>query len=194
MSERNELAALKNYLATVPPGPVTETATLEGLLAACWDEFTGDDGGMAGYKLLKRMEDVTWTPPTLNFAIERHGGTVMGSTRAEVQHWEVDLAKKTAILAKTGHRQLRPMARRIYIKPLVDRILAALRGGSESDLVFRHDDGTTTLNTTLIFPGGSAVSMTLEGRRKKLREAVAAVLLKEGWEHLGKDRFRPPEG
>lgn len=33
--------------------------------------------------------------------IERILGTVLGSSRAEMQHWEVDLEKKAAILTKT---------------------------------------------------------------------------------------------
>jgi hypothetical protein len=62
---------------------------LDRLLAASWDEFTGDAGGMEGDKLLGRIEDVTWQPPKFTFTIERHGGTLMGSTRAELQDWEV---------------------------------------------------------------------------------------------------------
>ena len=58
----------------------------------------------------------------------------------------------------------------------------------------KHEDGTFSLNTTLIFPKGSAVKMTLEGRRKRLREAVASVLVKEGWKHRGNDIFQPPTG
>jgi hypothetical protein len=180
---------LLSLLASIPPGPVSDTTELERLLAACWDELSGDDGGMEGYKLLGRMEVVAWNPPILSFAIERHGGTVMGSTRAEVQHWEVDLEEKTATLAKTGHRQLRPMAKRISIKPLLERILNAIRLGKEDDLVSWHHD-EVFVNTTTIFPKGSAVRMTLEGRRKRLRDAVAGVLLKEGWERLGNDCFR----
>jgi hypothetical protein len=190
--EATAVDRLRAYLATISPGPVSDTDELERLLAASWDEFTGDDSGMEGYKLLKRIEDVAWTPPTLTFAIERDGGTVMGSTRAELQCWEIDLERKTAIVAKTGHRQLRPMAQRIYIKPLVERAIAAMRSGERDELVWWHDDGTVSLNTTLIFHGGSAVRMTLEERRKRLREAVAGVLVKEGWGRLGKDSFRPP--
>jgi hypothetical protein len=84
------------------------------------------------------------------------------------------------------------MAQRIYIKPLVDRILEAIRIGSETELVSKHADGTVAVKTTAIFPTGSAVRMTLEGRRKRLREGVASVLLKEGWLRLGPDIFRPP--
>jgi hypothetical protein len=185
---------LRAHLATVQPGELADTTDLERLLAGSWDEFTGDDGGMKGYKLLGRIEDVTWQPPKLTFTIERHGGTVMGSTRAELQHWEVNVELKTAVIVKCGHRQLMPMAKRIYIKPLVERIVAAIHGGCGNELVEKHDDGTFSLKTTLIFPKGSAVNMTLEGRRKRLREAVAGVLLKDGWERLGKDIFRPPPG
>ncbi len=179
---------LQTLLATIQSGKLGDTADLERLLVASWDEFTGDHGGMEGHKLLRRIEDVTWQPPILCFVIERHGGTVLGSTRAELQHWEVNVEKKTAVIVKYGHRQL--PRQRIYIKPLVECILAAIRSGSENELVAKHDDGTFSLNTTLIFPKGSAVKMTLEGRRKRLREAVAAVLLKEGWERMDHDTFR----
>jgi len=197
MSEKEEVTGvdlLRAHLATIQPGELADTTDLERLLAACWDQFSGDYGGMDGYKLLGRTEDVTWLPPKLTFTIERHGGTIMGSTRAELQHWEVNVEQKTAVIVKCGHRQLKPMAERIYIKPLVESILAAIRSGSENELVAKHDDGTFSLNTTLIFPKGSAVRMTLEGRRKRLREAVATVLVKEGWQRWGNDMFRPPTG
>jgi hypothetical protein len=197
MSEKESMTGvdrLRAHLATVQPGELADTADLERLLAASWDEFTGDDGGMAGYKLLGRIEDVTWQPPKLTFTIERHGGTVLGSTRAELQHWEIHVEQKSAVIVKCGHRQLKPMAERIYIKPLVESILAAIRSGIGNELVEKYDDGTFSLNTTLIFPTGSAVKMTLEGRRKRLREAVASVLVKERWKRRGKGIFQPPTG
>jgi hypothetical protein len=45
---------------------------------------------MAGYKL-SRMKDATWNPPILEFTIERHGGTALGSTRASLQRWEINM-------------------------------------------------------------------------------------------------------
>jgi hypothetical protein len=69
------------------------------------------------------MEAVAWNPPVLTFRIERHGGTVLGSTRAELQHWHVDLERKTASLVKTGRRQLRPMQPRLNVEPLVEEIV-----------------------------------------------------------------------
>jgi len=40
--------------------------------------------------------------PHLRFRIERHGGTVMGSTRAEVQ---LDIERGVARIEETGRRQ-----------------------------------------------------------------------------------------
>ena len=60
----DNMTSLRIYLAAVPPGPISDKATLEPLLAAAWDEFGGDDGGMAEYKLLRRMETVIWGRPS----------------------------------------------------------------------------------------------------------------------------------
>ena len=80
---------LCNYLERIPLGEIKNTTELEKALAGCWDDFTGDSGGMTPSKLHDRMEEVFWEPPILDFVIERHGGTVMGSTRAELQYWTI---------------------------------------------------------------------------------------------------------
>lgn len=51
---------------------------------------------MEPYKLIGRMESVTWTPPILTFRIERHSGTVNGSVYAEMQCWDVDCEQMSA--------------------------------------------------------------------------------------------------
>ena len=45
--------------------------------------------------------------------------TACGSSRAELQHWTVDLETKTATLEKFGHRQLSPMQPRLDVEPLI---------------------------------------------------------------------------
>jgi hypothetical protein len=75
---------------------------------------------MKAEKLYGRMESVLWEPPLLTFVIERHGSTIRGSTRAELQHWTVDVNQGTATLALGGHRQLYPAQPRLNIQPLVD--------------------------------------------------------------------------
>ena len=60
------------------------------LVETVWDKFEGSgqtkmDVGKIGRD--DSPEDLTWDPPDLSFTIDRHGGTVMGSTRAERQTW-----------------------------------------------------------------------------------------------------------
>src|SRR5262249_18422811 len=52
---------------------ISDKTRLEHYLAECWEELEANDSSLAGYKLLGRMEDVSWTPPRLTFTIERHG-------------------------------------------------------------------------------------------------------------------------
>lgn len=95
---------LRKYLATIPPGEISNPTEQESLLAKCWDDLKGDAGGMAADKLLGRMEQVRWHPPESVFLIERHGRTVLRSTRADKQEWtiNVDQAARSCIRAGTG--------------------------------------------------------------------------------------------
>lgn len=98
---------LEAYLATLTPGSIDDTNTLGALLADCWDNIQrSDDGGMQAYKLVGRIEQPVWEPPLLSFNIERHGGTVQGSSRAEIQRWTINLALTTATVSEAGYRQL----------------------------------------------------------------------------------------
>ena len=121
---------LRDYLNRLEPGPVEETTHLERLLAEVWDDLSGDNGGMAVYKrFIRRMEQVEWHRPILTFLIERHGGTVLGSTRAELQRWTVDLDRQTATCERTGHRQLSPMERRVDVVSIADDVARKITHG-----------------------------------------------------------------
>ena len=118
--KENNVELLRKYFQTVPPGGIDYPRSLEPRLAACWEELGGDEGGMRGEKLRGRMESVAWNPPRLSFVVERHGGTILGSSRAELQHWRVDVEAQTATLGKVGHRQIERMKPRLDVKRLVD--------------------------------------------------------------------------
>src|SRR5438552_1276855 len=121
------MQALLAYLQTIPPGSIADPTELEQVLSACWEQFRGgSEQGMAGYKLLGRIDDVRWAPPLLRFVIERHGGTVMGSSRAERHQWELDIDAATATWSRIGHRQLEPMAPRLKVRPLAQSTADAI--------------------------------------------------------------------
>lgn len=79
---------LITYLSSLAAGQAIDVSTLNCLLYSSWDEFSGSDAeGTTGYKVQGRMEKIAWEPPILSFQIERHGGTVLGSTRADLHTW-----------------------------------------------------------------------------------------------------------
>ena len=69
----------------------------------------------------------------LRSELERHGGTVLGSTRAEVQHWEVDPRAATARVVRSTHRQLHPMAARLDVRQLAAEVAALILSGANDD-------------------------------------------------------------
>jgi hypothetical protein len=181
---------LRKYLSGQKPGPLKTTSDMEYLVAEVWGDLGGDDGGMAGQKLIGRMERVEWHPPILALTIERHGGTVLGSTRAETQHWSVDLDSRTATLQRTGHRQLSPAARRMDIAPIAAEIAGLILHGGKDERLHWLDDGRVRVEMGRIFPEQSGFKQTIQGRRRRLRAALIEALARRGWPHLGRNTFR----
>lgn len=128
--------------------------------------LAGDDGGMTGMKLLGRMENAVWLPPRIVFLIERHGATVMGSSRAEVQECTVDLEQRTKMVETVGHRQVRPMQSRLDVQPVAEEIAAASLGGRPDDRLKWDGKDHVRLLIGEVLPAGSAVKETLAGRRR----------------------------
>jgi hypothetical protein len=100
------------HLRSTGPGIVHDNSTLVHLLMDAWPHLHGSSAGGMRTEKLQRIESPKWNPPVLTFQIERHGGTALGSTRAEMQHWEVDLDVGTAEQGRSTHRQIHAMAAR----------------------------------------------------------------------------------
>lgn len=172
---------LRDYLAGVAEGRLAGSE-VDRPLASCWDQFQGSgEGGMQAHKLHGRMEDVRWAPPILSFVVERHGGTVNGSTRGELQHWQVNLDEKTAQIVKSGHRQLKPMAKRISIQATAQEVVGLALAGAADDRIKWFEDGSVKIVASVVFPTRSGFRRTVEGRRKRLLEYVAEGLQPHGW-------------
>jgi hypothetical protein len=182
---------LKGYLKKLEPGPVEQTRHLERLLAKVWDDLDGgNESGMTGHKLSGRMEHAEWHPPRLSFVVERHGGTVLGSSRGELQHWAIDLDQKTASCERTGHRQLYQMATRVEVQPIADEIAGKILAGETDHRLRWLPDERVRVEMGTIFPRGSGFQQTVEGRRRRLREKLIESLSPRGWVHLGRNTFR----
>lgn len=178
------IEALLRYLSTAAPGPVPATAELDRLLAACWHEFSGDDGGMKGEKLLGRMEEVAWEPPSLSFTIERHGGTVLGSSRAQLQRWTLNLEKKLARSGEVGFRQVRAKQPRLDVAVLVEEIANLILKRQEDERLKWYDDRRVRVFTSKVLLVRSAARQTVAGRRKRFRAALRERLVRDGWQEV----------
>lgn len=181
---------LHRHCTTLPPGPVAYEPALRRLLADAWDDLVSDDGGMEPYKLLRPLEAVSWTPPILSFVIERHGGLAVGGTRAERQHWHVDVEAGTATLGKVGWRQNKPQRDDFpVLKATAAEVTEAIRNGQNHDRLQWDGPNKVKLLTTKLFPEGSGYRRTVEGQRKRFRSYVTAALIADGWIRLGNDLF-----
>lgn len=181
MTTDGSLGPLREHLSLLPPGLVPTTEGTDTLLALGWDDLDGDDGGMTGSKLAGRMESVAWHPPKLSFRIERHGGTVLGSTRAEVQEWTVDLERRTRSVRTVGRRQVRPTQPRFDSSPLAQELAHAILAGRPDERLKWDGKDRVRVLVGKVLPARSAVKATLAGRRKRLREAVAGLVGAAGW-------------
>jgi hypothetical protein len=180
------LTNLNDYLRGQKPGRLDVGPELERTLASSWDSFEGRDSeGMTPDKLFSRMEKVEWSPPVLTFVIQRHGRTCVGSTRADLHRWTINFIEKTATCEKVGHRQLRPMAPRLAIRPFAEEIAKKIVQGQGDERLVWQGDGKVNVVMSAIFPSGSGFKQTVEGRRKRLKEALIPLLEENGWRHDG---------
>ena len=181
---------LREFAKGLAPGPITDSQRLVDLLQRAWADLAGgEETKMEVYKLT-RIEEPSWRPPRIKFIIERHGGTVLGSTRAELHTWVVDLDRARVDIAKTGHRQLQPMEPRLDVNPLAESLAQAIVDGKPDDRIRRMKDGSVRIKMGLIIP--STNKQTTAGRRKQLRCALVELLRPQGWARSGRTTSAAP--
>jgi hypothetical protein len=182
-SDRKAWQDLLNYLHSIDSGPISDTSVLTTLLAACWNQFAGSNAeNMIGEKLYGRMENVSWDPPELLFKIERHGQTVCGSSRASIHVYRLNVDEKTADIGIAGCRQLRPMNKRLDVKPIARKVVKLIMDSQHDDRLKWNSNDKVTVLIGKIIPAGSAPSQTVTGRRKRLRKAIDELLTSSGWQ------------
>lgn len=193
-SEHNPLSPvelLRAFLMSLPPGPVREVGKLEELLGDAWPDIHGSDAaGMRAYKLAGRIENPVWQPPHLSFDIERHGATVKGSTRAELQGWGIDITTMTATCATVGRRQLYAMAppfRKKDAEALAKELAAKVASGRKDvRLEWKSPDCVKVLISAAVPSGGGKQTET--ARRKRFAPYLRKEMANVGW----KERPPPP--
>jgi hypothetical protein len=192
MKELMELKAILNNLQCGSIPPDIQEQVLD-LVTTCWGEFEGSGATeMEARKICRDggPKDLTWDPPEFSFTIDRHGGTVMGSKRAERQTWTLNLQMLTATPGVSGYRQLRPNSPKFDVTPVAKDICEAVQRGpaTPSDFVdrgiveWRGNDEIRVKHADLVPNEGP--NQTISGRRKRLRDKLQSEMKAIGWEQV----------
>jgi len=129
-----------------------------------------------------RAEDLCWDPPILKFSIERHGGLVLGSTRAELQTWAIDVTTGRAEIVALGRRQLKPMDARLDVKALARETAAMVVNGYESSRLKWTNPNRVRILISEVIP--TTNQQTTTGRRRRFVDALEQVLGSKGWQRI----------
>lgn len=172
---------LRTFLDAQGAGPLVDRAGLITCLIPVWADLEGASDWAMEPRKLGRMEDPTWLPPVLTFVVERHGGTVYGSSRADLQTWTVNLDRATAISATTGRRQVRPQAARLDVGPIVDDVVRLVVDEID-DPRLKWSAGRRTVRIAVgQFTPASGSQQTIASRRTRFGAKLQAAMAEAGW-------------
>ncbi len=177
------LQNLVQHLTTLPAGPISDEGTVLILLYHAWDDLLiSNHGGFNKDKHIDRAVNLTWDPPQLTFDIERHGGFVQGSSRADIQSWSVDIQANSATNTSSRSKQMRPASPRMDMAPIVARVLASISEHSDDPWITWLDaeKSRCRLNIAQIVPD-QGPSQTVRERRKRLNGDLEKALSSAGW-------------
>lgn len=190
---------LRRYLATVKPGRVHDVDGLRGILTGCWDQFSGSDATrMASWKIAREdgFIDVEWQPPRLTFTIIRHGAAVVGgSKRGERQLWTLDVDAMRASCSNIGYKLLTPNQPKLDTTTLAAELAPLVLSRARDPRLTINADGTVDVNIGELIPDVGP-KQTVQGRRKRFRLALCAMLAGHSWTPIrgGRTwRFAPPK-
>ncbi len=140
---------------------------------------------------------MVWDPPELSFTIERHGAMQLGSSRAQLQRWTVDVQEGKASYRPDGYRQVGKRNEPLYAEKLAEKIKEEIMAGEDAEYLRWLDENTAliTLKTAVTREGESLPQETLDRRRRRLHEELDDKMEEEGWEKQGTARakYRRPD-
>jgi hypothetical protein len=176
--------ALKNFTSSLPASgemSAKQTDELIRHLAEAWDELAGTSDQKTFAAKLQRAKNLSWNPPLVTFTLERHGGTVQGSTRAELHHWEVNVEVGAARITSIGARQLHAPAKRMDIGRLArETAHRIISGANHPSLQWRAEGAHVVILIAELIPEENA--QTTASRRERFRAELDRLMKEAGWE------------
>src|SRR5690348_5902553 len=124
------LNELREHLRNATPGGLNGDRLLPEILANCWDELHPAESTSADK--LYRLEQRVWQPPILTFVLERHGATCLGSSRAALHKWTVEISSGVALCDSSfSSRQLGSADERLDVRTPAQEVASAIRALAE---------------------------------------------------------------
>jgi hypothetical protein len=178
------LKDLVELLKSLPGGIIENSDKNEVVrfLFDCWDNLSGSNDTSMNIMKLHRCENLKYTHPNiLEFEIERHGGTVMGSVYADVYCWRVDLLKQEAICDPYPKRKLVGIRDKpLKVEPIAQKIFnQIISGDKKSNLLEWKSENKVRVLIGEIIPATN--NQTTAARRKRFRKKLEELLLDKGW-------------
>jgi hypothetical protein len=123
------ITELRSYLSNLPEGELANEYFDDVLerVETAWLELDGSTESKMTSQKVSRARAFLWQPPCLVFAIERHGGVVQGSSRAELQTWILDLDRRLATRRVDGYRQINARDGRLDIDAIAGELARDIR-------------------------------------------------------------------
>ena len=181
----NSKESFLQYVSSLPTGQLEKADTLISFLKPIWGSLSGSSNQSTTASKLDRMEGISWEPPLLEFILERHGGTVNGSS-VNINNW-------SAAIYKEGHRQLSPTSPRYNATNDAKAIAQLLLQGQYLDPRLEIKlDGRIKVIIAKIVPDDGAKSTTT-ARRKRFRSQLSDQLTPHGWVEEKANFWQPPK-
>src|SRR5262249_22934423 len=95
-----------------------------------------------------------------------------------------------AVCNASGRRQVRPMQPPLDVHPLVEEIVSLILANQEDHRSKWNKDGSVMVRPGKFIPAGSVVRQTLQGRRRRFREALKERLAQEGWREIKLNTYK----
>lgn len=184
---------LRDYLASLPAGPVAEAGVLAAEVAACWEHFAGSSAArIPAAEVLWRLRNAIWRPPLLSFDLASGAREEASFASPAALRWALDVENETAAVAAPAHHGTAPTRPRLDMAELAEQIVRLILAHRRDHRLRWYSDGSVRVAVGTILPEGAGFKQTISNRRRKFRRALEDQLPTAGWRKVKDYVFAPP--
>jgi len=131
-----------------------------------------------------QIEDLKWHAPILRFQIGHSAMALDGSTKEEVQHWEVDLDLRTASIVGSGRGQVHRPAPKFDVQRLASELAEIVQAEADDDRLVWINRDVVLILVEKIEPLPSGSIHTISTCREHFSHAIESAMSAVGWQRV----------